>query len=172
LNVNGLVQQPNCGLTAPARCPSVNGTILSPVHLVGGHGQEIPMKNAGLIAAGIAGAALLTVGAGFALGGAANSPAPLESSVSADEPRGMTEAQMEARIADERAAAEARAQARIDCQAKRQEESNKGALIGGVAGAVIGSNVAGDGAKSEGGVIGALAGASVGRNVAKDRVDC
>jgi hypothetical protein len=171
LNVNGLAHQPNCGVTAPARFPSVNGTILPPMHLVGEQRQEDPMKNGGLIAAGVAGAALLTVGAGFALN-SANGPAPIEEARLADEPGGMTEAQMEARIADERAAAEARAQARIDCQAKRQEESNKGAVVGGIAGAVIGSNVAGDGAKSEGGVIGALAGASVGRNVAKDRVDC
>lgn len=130
------------------------------------------MKNAGLIAAGVAGAALLTVGAGFALGGA-NSPAPLNAPhESSERPAGMTEAEMEARIADERAAAEARMQARIACEEKRRDASDKGAIVGGVAGAVIGSNVAGNGAKSEGGVIGALAGASVGRNIAKDDVRC
>lgn len=130
------------------------------------------MKNAGLIAAGVAGAALLTVGAGFALGGA-NAPAPLNAPhASSERPEGMTQAEMEARIADERAAAEARMQARIACEEERRDASDKGAIVGGVAGAVIGSNVAGNGAKSEGGVIGALAGASVGRNIAKDDVRC
>ena len=132
------------------------------------------MKNAGLIAAGIAGVALVTVGAGFALN-AKNSPASYDapaSIASDEEPRGMTQAEMEARIADERAAAEARAQAKINCERERQEASNKGAIVGGVAGAVIGSNVAGNGAKSEGGVIGALAGATVGRDIAKEDHRC
>lgn len=132
------------------------------------------MKNAGLIAAGIAGVALVTVGAGFALN-ANNSSAPYDapaSIASESAPRGMTQAEMEARIADERAAAEARANAKIACEKERQEASNKGALIGGAAGAVIGSNVAGNGAKSEGGVIGALAGATVGRDIAKEDHRC
>lgn len=133
------------------------------------------MKNAGVIAAGVAGAALLTVGAAFAIN-AANFPAPYEDTAAvhatADTPRGMTEAEMEARIAQERAAAEARAEAKINCERDRQEASNRGALIGGATGAVIGSNVAGNGAKSEGGVIGALAGATVGRDIAKKDHRC
>lgn len=132
------------------------------------------MKNAGLIAAGVAGAALLTVGAGFALN-AANNSAPVEEAAlveTAEAPRGMTQAEMEARIADERAAAEARANAKIACEKERQEASNRGALVGGAAGAVIGSNVAGNGAKSEGGVLGALAGATVGRDIAKKDHRC
>lgn len=131
------------------------------------------MKNAGLLAAGLAGAALLTVGVAFAMN--SNKPALLDNRVaisSADAPRGMTEADMEARIADERQAAEARANAKIACEKRRQEASNQGAVVGGVAGAVIGSNVAGNGAKSEGGVLGALAGATVGRDIAKEDHRC
>jgi len=132
------------------------------------------MTNAGLLAAGFAGAALLTVGVGFAMSN--NSPALLDNRAviaSADDaPRGMSEADMEARIADERAAANARANAKIACEKRRQEASNQGAVVGGVAGAVIGSNVAGKGAKSEGGVIGALAGATVGRDIAKEDHRC
>ena len=131
------------------------------------------MTNAGLLAAGFAGAALLTVGVAFAMNN--NSPALLDNRVaiaSTDAPRGMSEADMEARIADERAAANARADAKIACEKRRQEASNQGAVVGGVAGAVIGSNVAGKGAKSEGGVIGALAGATVGRDIAKEDHRC
>ena len=65
-----------------------------------------------------------------------------------------------------------RAQAKIECEKARQDASNQGAVVGGVAGAVIGSNVAGNGAKSEGGVIGAIAGATVGRDVAKKDHRC
>jgi len=130
------------------------------------------MRNLGLLVAGIAGAAVLTTGIGFALSNSANR-APVElAEVSADAPRGMTEAEMEARIADERAAAEARAQAKIDCERARQEASNQGAIVGGVTGAVVGSQVAGDGAKSEGGVIGGLAGVMVGRDIAKKDHRC
>lgn len=133
------------------------------------------MRNIGLMVAGIAGAAVLTTGLGFALSNSANSAnrAPVElADASRDAPSGMTEADMEARIADERAAAEARAQAKIDCERARQEASNQGAIVGGVTGAVIGSQVAGDGAKSEGGVIGGLAGVMVGRDIAKKDHRC
>lgn len=136
------------------------------------------MQNAGWIMGGIAAAALVTAGVAYALT-ADNSPIALDGGegrvevASVDEaPRGMTEAEMEARIADERAAANARAEAKIACEKQRQEASNQGAVVGGVAGAVIGSNVAGSGAKSEGGVIGALAGATVGRDIAKKDHRC
>ncbi|MEZ6031177.1 MAG: glycine zipper 2TM domain-containing protein [Hyphomonadaceae bacterium] len=130
------------------------------------------MKNAGWLAAGIAGAAVLTAGVGFALNNS-NSSVPLESAeVRVAAAPGMTQAEMEARIAEERAAAEARAQAKINCERERQEASNRGAVVGGAAGAVIGSNVAGNGAKSEGGVLGALAGATVGRDIAKKDHRC
>ena len=51
------------------------------------------------------------------------------------------------------AAAEARAraaEAKVQCERDRQAASNRGAVVGGIAGAVVGGQVAGDGAKSEG----------------------
>jgi uncharacterized membrane protein len=133
------------------------------------------MRNAGLIAAGIVGAVVLTAGIGFAMNGSDNR-APTELSFDAPTERvervGMTEDEMNARIANERAIAQAQAAAKIDCERERQEASNTGAVVGGVAGAVVGSNVAGNGAKSEGGVIGALAGATVGRDIAKKDHRC
>jgi hypothetical protein len=55
-----------------------------------------------------------------------------------------------------------------DYEACRQAHNNRvaGGLLGAVAGAVLGSNVAGHGAKSEGGVIGGVAGAVVGSKLA------
>jgi uncharacterized protein YcfJ len=84
----------------------------------------------------------------------------------------------EARVSDAEAraaAAEAKAraaEARIQCEKERQEASNKGAVVGGITGAVIGSQVAGDGAKSEGGVLGATAGVLAGRQIAKKDHRC
>jgi hypothetical protein len=51
----------------------------------------------------------------------------------------------------------------------RQARNNRvaGGVIGAIAGAVLGSNVAGHGAKSEGGAIGGVAGALIGSQVAK-----
>lgn len=71
--------------------------------------------------------------------------------------------------AEHRAAA---AEAKLDCERERQEASNQGAVVGGVTGAVIGSQVAGHGAKSEGGAIGAVAGVMVGRQIAKKDHRC
>ncbi len=136
------------------------------------------MRNFGLIVAGVAGLAVLTTGLGFALSNN-DDRAPMELADSSDGRADVSEADMEARIADERAAAdarvaqaEARAQAKIECERERQEASNKGAVVGGVTGAVIGSQVAGSGAKSEGGVIGGLAGVMVGRDIAKKDHRC
>src|SRR5690349_11075873 len=73
------------------------------------------------------------------------------------------------------AAAEAKAreaEARIQCEKERQEASNRGAVVGGIAGAVVGSQVAGNGAKSEGGVLGATAGVLAGRQIAKKDHGC
>jgi hypothetical protein len=73
------------------------------------------------------------------------------------------------------AAAEAKArqaEARIACEKERQEASNRGAVVGGITGAVVGSQVAGDGAKSEGGVLGATAGVLAGRQIAKKDHRC
>lgn len=73
------------------------------------------------------------------------------------------------RAAEARAAA---AEAKLQCERDRQAASNRGAVVGGVAGAVIGSQVAGDGAKSEGGAIGAVTGVLAGRQVAKKDHRC
>lgn len=75
----------------------------------------------------------------------------------------------------DRAAAESRAaeaEARLECEKARQTASNQGAVVGGVTGAVIGSQVAGHGAKSEGGAIGAVAGVMAGRQIAKKDHRC
>jgi uncharacterized protein YcfJ len=84
----------------------------------------------------------------------------------------------QARVSDaEQRAAEAEARARaaeakIECERERQEASNRGAVVGGVTGAVVGSQVAGDGAKSEGGVLGGIAGVLAGRQIAKKDHRC
>jgi hypothetical protein len=56
-----------------------------------------------------------------------------------------------------------------DYEACRRARANQvaGGVIGAIAGAVLGSNVAGHGAKSEGGVIGGVAGAVIGSQAAK-----
>lgn len=72
-------------------------------------------------------------------------------------------------------AAEARAraaEAKAQCERDRQAASNRGAIVGGVTGAVVGSQVAGSGAKSEGGAIGAVAGVLAGRQIAKKDHRC
>jgi len=76
--------------------------------------------------------------------------------------------------AAERRAIEAErvAAAKIQCERDRQRASNQGAVVGGVAGAVIGSQVAGNGAKSEGAVIGGLGGVLAGRQIAKKDHRC
>lgn len=77
----------------------------------------------------------------------------------------------EQRAADAEARARA-AEAKIECERERQEASNRGAVVGGVTGAVVGSQVAGDGAKSEGGVLGGIAGVLAGRQIAKKDHRC
>lgn len=73
----------------------------------------------------------------------------------------------------EEAEAKARAaEAKIACEKERQEASNRGAVVGGITGAVVGSQVAGNGAKSEGGVLGATAGVLAGRQIAKKDHRC
>ena len=51
---------------------------------------------------------------------------------------------------------------------KSRASANKGTVIGGVSGAVLGGAVAGNGAKTEGAVLGGLVGAVAGHQIAKN----
>lgn len=62
--------------------------------------------------------------------------------------------------------------AKAKCERARQNASNRGAVIGGLGGAVLGSAVAGHGAKTEGAVIGGLGGVLAGRQIAKKNHRC
>jgi hypothetical protein len=53
------------------------------------------------------------------------------------------------------------------CQGRIHNNGTTGALLGGVAGALIGSNVAHGGGRTGGALIGAAAGAAVGSNIAR-----
>lgn len=64
------------------------------------------------------------------------------------------------------------AHARVQCERDRQKASNKGAILGGLGGAVLGSAVAGHGAKTEGAVIGGVGGVLAGRQIAKKDHRC
>jgi hypothetical protein len=168
----------------------VNGTVRIPAHFVGVAGAlENRMKNLGLLTAGILGAAVLTTTVAFAVSQANRNHYPADVAeigedtqgntvrmASLDERRGISEEDLEARIAAERADARAEAEAvaarKAACEKARQDASNTGAVVGGVTGAVIGSQVAGDGAKSEGGVIGGVAGVLAGRQIARDQNRC
>lgn len=56
---------------------------------------------------------------------------------------------------------------RNPCQQAQKSRGNQGAVIGALAGAALGSNMAGRGDRTAGTLIGALAGAAVGSNIAK-----
>lgn len=58
------------------------------------------------------------------------------------------------------------------CREKRRDRRAAGAILGGIAGAVIGSNVDDDGNRSEGTVIGAVAGAAAGSHIAGKSTKC
>lgn len=136
------------------------------------------MANIPLIAAGVAGA-LAVAGVSFAVGAANPPPSAIErmevensdpvklASVEKDNSAAKVAAAERRAIEAERAAA-----AKIQCERDRQRASNQGAVVGGVAGAVIGSQVAGSGAKSEGAVIGGLGGVLAGRQIAKKDHRC
>jgi uncharacterized protein YcfJ len=143
------------------------------------------MANIPLIAAGVAGA-LAVAGVGFALGTANPTPGAIERAAyddvdvksDSEKPAKLvkvkdTAAEDRAALAERRAiAAERAAEAKIACERERQRASNQGAVVGGVAGAVIGSQIAGSGAKSEGAVIGGLGGVLTGRQIAKKDHRC
>ncbi len=58
-------------------------------------------------------------------------------------------------------------QGRDPCQQKKHNGSTGGAILGALAGAAIGSNIGGHGARTEGAVVGGVAGAVVGGNVGR-----
>lgn len=58
------------------------------------------------------------------------------------------------------------------CKAEQKRKANTGALIGGVSGALLGSAVAGNGAKTEGALLGGAVGAVAGHQIGKSRVKC
>ncbi|MDX2236101.1 MAG: glycine zipper domain-containing protein [Hyphomonadaceae bacterium] len=58
------------------------------------------------------------------------------------------------------------------CQDQRNSRTAAGAVIGGVLGAVIGNNVAGNGARGEGAVLGGVVGAVAGGAIARRSADC
>jgi uncharacterized protein YcfJ len=58
------------------------------------------------------------------------------------------------------------------CYVQKRSSGTTGAIIGGVAGAVLGSQVAGRGARTEGAVIGGAAGAVAGHEIGKHSVKC
>ena len=63
-----------------------------------------------------------------------------------------------------RAAAYERADA---CQAKQHNKGTTGAVLGGIAGALLGSNIAGHGERTGGAALGAVAGAVIGANIGR-----
>jgi hypothetical protein len=63
-------------------------------------------------------------------------------------------------------------QSEQDCLKKKRDRMVAGGALGAIAGAVLGSNVAGRGAKSEGGVLGAVAGAVAGGAIARSTAKC
>jgi hypothetical protein len=58
------------------------------------------------------------------------------------------------------------------CRSDQKSSANKGTAIGAIAGALLGSQVAGHGAKTEGAVLGAGIGAVAGHQIGKSRVKC
>ena len=56
---------------------------------------------------------------------------------------------------------------RSDCQIKKKKGSTNGAIIGALAGAVLGSQVSGRGARTEGSAVGAVAGGVVGSQIGR-----
>lgn len=58
------------------------------------------------------------------------------------------------------------------CYAQKRQSGTTGAIVGGVAGAVLGSQVAGRGARTEGAVIGGAAGAVAGHQIGTHSVKC
>lgn len=58
------------------------------------------------------------------------------------------------------------------CAAQKRAAGQKGAVVGGLLGAVVGSQVAAKGAKTEGAVLGGAVGAVAGNQIARKNVRC
>jgi hypothetical protein len=58
------------------------------------------------------------------------------------------------------------------CHRQQHNNGTAGAVIGGLAGAAIGSNVAGHGARTGGTILGGLAGAAIGNNIGRSSTKC
>ncbi len=68
--------------------------------------------------------------------------------------------------------ADQNAQAREACHDEKKGNEVGGAILGGIAGAVIGSNVARGGGREGGAIIGGVGGAALGSNIAKNSTHC
>ncbi len=64
------------------------------------------------------------------------------------------------------------AQARHECHEDKKSNEVGGAILGGLAGAVIGSNVARGGGREGGAIIGGVGGAALGSDIAKNSTHC
>ncbi|HEX5005607.1 MAG TPA: glycine zipper 2TM domain-containing protein [Hyphomonadaceae bacterium] len=126
------------------------------------------------VAYGIGALSAVAIGAAVAMGVNANNEHEIakQTEVAAIEKDNRAEVASANQRADSAEARAAAAEAKARCEKERQQASNRGAVVGGVTGAVIGSQVAGDGAKSEGGVLGGVAGVLAGRQIAKKDHRC
>jgi uncharacterized protein YcfJ len=126
------------------------------------------------VAYGIGALSAVAIGAAVAMGVNASNENDIarQTEVAAIEKDNRMEVASANQRADSAEARAAAAEAKARCEKERQEASNRGAVVGGVTGAVIGSQVAGDGAKSEGGVLGGIAGVLTGRQIAKKDHRC
>ena len=70
------------------------------------------------------------------------------------------------------ASADESREARHECHQEKKGNEVGGALLGGIAGAVIGSNVARGGGREGGAIIGGVGGAALGSNIAKNSTHC
>jgi len=63
-------------------------------------------------------------------------------------------------------------QGRAACHEEKKSNEVGGALLGGIAGAVLGSNVARGGGREGGAIIGGVGGAALGADIAKNSTHC
>lgn len=130
------------------------------------------MRNLLLQGVGVLGALTLTLGVAACSGASDSEQLALAKADGARVEVASANADAAEQRADNAEARAAAAEAKIQCERDRQAASNRGAVVGGITGAVVGSQVAGDGAKSEGGAIGAVGGILAGRQIAKKDHRC